>query len=165
MECIAEIEGELIRVVSPAPNIKESIHKFFNLKLFGSFEQMRVEMELRYKAQSVFLTTQDKTKLHGYWVPCAATVREQQEIMESELSNFQELHHPTMIFCNPNAGFAEYFQYQSDWLDYYIHQGINVFVWNYRGFGLSEGTPTPKVIISNSCKSFINRNLEKTQRS
>jgi len=23
--------------------------------------------------------------------------------------------------------------------------GINVFVWNYRGFGLSEGTPTPKV--------------------
>jgi hypothetical protein len=22
--------------------------------------------------------------------------------------------------------------------------GINIFVWNYRGFGLSEGTPTPK---------------------
>lgn len=50
-----------------------------------------------------------------------------------------------MIFCNPNAGFAEYFQYQSDWLDYYIHMGINVFVWNYRGFSLSEGQPDPKV--------------------
>ena len=50
-----------------------------------------------------------------------------------------------MIFCNPNAGSAEYFQYQSDWLDYYVNMGINVFVWNYRGFGLSEGDPSPSV--------------------
>jgi alpha-beta hydrolase superfamily lysophospholipase len=50
-----------------------------------------------------------------------------------------------MIFCNPNAGYAEFFQYQSDWLDYYYNNGINVFVWNYRGYGSSEGTPTPKV--------------------
>lgn len=50
---------------------------------------------------------------------------------------------PTMIFCNPNAGFAEFFQYQSDWLDYYVEHGINVIVWNYRGFGMSEGTPDP----------------------
>ena len=54
---------------------------------------------------------------------------------------------PTMIFCNPNAGFAEIFQYQSDWLDFYVNMGINVFVWNYRGFGLSEGDPTPKVCL------------------
>ena len=49
-----------------------------------------------------------------------------------------------MIFCSPNAGFAEFFQYQSDWLDYYLSNGIHVFAWNYRGYGLSEGTPTPK---------------------
>jgi alpha-beta hydrolase superfamily lysophospholipase len=53
--------------------------------------------------------------------------------------------YPSMIFCNPNAGFAEFFQYQSDWLDYYHQMGINVFVWNYRGFGLSEGDPSPRV--------------------
>ena len=50
-----------------------------------------------------------------------------------------------MIFCNPNAGYAEYIQYQSDWLEYYLVLGINVFVWNYRGFSLSEGKPSPKV--------------------
>lgn len=57
MECISDIEGELLRVISPAPSTRESITKFFNLKLFGSFEQMRVEMELRYKAHSTYLTT------------------------------------------------------------------------------------------------------------
>jgi alpha-beta hydrolase superfamily lysophospholipase len=59
-----------------------------------------------------------------------------------------------MIFCNPNAGFAEYFQYQSDWLDYYVNMGINVFVWNYRGFGLSEGIPSPNVIFKISIILF-----------
>lgn len=49
-----------------------------------------------------------------------------------------------MIFCNPNAGYAECIYYQSEWLDYYVNNAINIFVWNYRGFGLSEGNPTPK---------------------
>ncbi len=63
----------------------------------------------------------------------------------SKIRQKSKQNHPTMIFCNPNAGFAEFFQYQSDWLDYYVNMGINVFVWNYRGFGLSEGVPSPKV--------------------
>ena len=50
IECVTDIEGELIKVVSDAPTTKEAIHKYFNIKLFGSFEQMRVEMEIRYKA-------------------------------------------------------------------------------------------------------------------
>ncbi len=28
---------------------------------------------------------------------------------------------PTMIFCNPNGGYSEFFQYQSEWLDYYVN--------------------------------------------
>jgi hypothetical protein len=51
-------------------NVKESVHKFFHTKTFGTVEQMRVEMVLRYKAKSVFLNSSDKTVLHGYWVPC-----------------------------------------------------------------------------------------------
>ncbi len=76
MQQVLDLEGDLIKVVSEAPTAKEKLNKFFNLKLFGSFEQMRVEMEIRYKAENVFLTTSDKTRLHGYWVPCAQVVRE-----------------------------------------------------------------------------------------
>lgn len=71
---------------------------------------MRVEMELRYKANSTFLTTYDKTRLHGYWVPCSAQIKEQFELLEAGLSAEGNLTpRPVMIFCNPNGGFAEFF--------------------------------------------------------
>ena len=83
-------------------------------------------MELRYRAQKVFLTTADQTSLHCYWVPCLAA-QYQEANAENDASQIDEMGHsikrndfPTMIFCNPNAGFAEFFQYQSDWLDYYV---------------------------------------------
>ena len=48
-----------------------------------------------------------------------------------------------MILCNPNAGYYEYVYYQSDWLDFYVSQGVNVVLWNYRGYGRTTGTPAP----------------------
>ena len=52
---------------------------------------------------------------------------------------------PTMILCGPNAMYAEQVQYNSDLLDFYIDNGINVMVYNYRGYGLSQGVPSIKV--------------------
>jgi len=49
---------------------------------------------------------------------------------------------PTMILCGPNAEQAEMIQYNTDLLEFYINNGINVMVFNYRGYGLSEGTPS-----------------------
>ena len=40
----------MIQAISKT-NYKESVRKFFRNKTFGTFEQMRVEMELRYKAE------------------------------------------------------------------------------------------------------------------
>jgi hypothetical protein len=37
-------------VLSDADSIREQIDRFLHCKVFGSFEQMRVEMELKYKA-------------------------------------------------------------------------------------------------------------------
>lgn len=149
MQSVHAIEQLLTHVLQGHPTQhtwRESLARHLDNKLFGSFEQMRVEMELRFKAERVVLTTADRTKLHCYWVPCADAVREEGSEDEDE-DNGEKLNKwPTMIFCNPNAGFIEYFQFQSDWLEYYVNMGINVFVWNYRGFGLSEGTPSPKVI-------------------
>jgi len=48
-----------------------------------------------------------------------------------------------MIICNPNMGYAEVQQYNSEWPDFYLDQGINVVLWNYRGYGRSTGSPTP----------------------
>jgi hypothetical protein len=48
-----------------------------------------------------------------------------------------------MIMCNPNFGFAEIQQYCSDWPTFYLDFGINVVLWNYRGYGNSTGVPSP----------------------
>ena len=34
---------------------------------------------------------------------------------------------------------------QSNWLEFYEKCGINILIWNYRGYGESEGTPSTYV--------------------
>lgn len=50
--------------------------------------------------------------------------------------------------CNPNAGYYEFRYFQSEWLEFYISRRINVFLWNYRGYGKSKGQPTITNIIN-----------------
>ena len=45
-----------------------------------------------------------------------------------------------VLFCNPNGGMYEY---SSHWVNYYRNQGFAVFVFNYRGYGRSQGYPEP----------------------
>lgn len=52
-----------------------------------------------------------------------------------------------VLFCNPNAGYYEFTYFQSEWLEYYITSGIDVVLWNYRGFGKSSGKPDIRVLI------------------
>ena len=43
------------------------------------------------------------------------------------------------MFCNPNACFYEFINYQSEWLKYYTQTlGFNVIIFNYRGYGRSS---------------------------
>ncbi len=56
----------------------------------------------------------------------------------------QELQGPTVMYCNPNAVYYEYAHYFKErWVEFYIEHGFNLFMWNYRGYGRSEGFPTP----------------------
>lgn len=44
-----------------------------------------------------------------------------------------------VLFCNPNACFYEFINYQSEWLKYYTQTlGLNVIIFNYRGYGRSS---------------------------
>ena len=71
------------------------------------------------------------------WVPA------RHSNMDDPLVEISDNLYPTMIICNPNAGFYEYMYYSSEWLEYYISNGINVVLWNYRGYGRSTGSPSP----------------------
>jgi len=38
------------------------------------------------------------------------------------------------------------------WLKYFMNQGCNVVVWNYRGYGNAKGSPTPSNVKSDALK-------------
>jgi alpha/beta superfamily hydrolase len=44
-----------------------------------------------------------------------------------------------VIICGPNAACYEILAYTDRWIEYYLENGINVFLWNYRGYGESKG--------------------------
>ena len=62
----------------------------------------------------------------------------------TDLDDWQD--RPTFIVCRSNAMFYQQMVHQSHsfYLRYYLDKGINVFTWNYRGYGRSKGRPTPQ---------------------
>jgi len=90
---------------------------------------MRTELELKYNAENVWVTTADGTLLDGVFIK--AENEEDEGLV------------PTVVFCNSNVGYYEYpVGIQDQWINFYLNNRINVFLWNYRGYGRSEGSPT-----------------------
>ena len=46
--------------------------------------------------------------------------------------------------------FYECFAYDGGWLEFYLEQEFNVFLWNYRGFGNSTGRIGPNYLFSDA---------------
>jgi hypothetical protein len=94
-------------------------------------DQMRIELEERFNGKQITVKSFDLTEIDTMFIP-ALTAQ----------GHFEDL--PTMMYCNPNAGYYEFTHYQSEWMDYYISMGVNVILWNYRSYGRSKGRATPK---------------------
>eukprot|EP00927_Polykrikos_kofoidii_P021180 TRINITY_DN20132_c0_g1_i1.p1 TRINITY_DN20132_c0_g1~~TRINITY_DN20132_c0_g1_i1.p1 ORF type:complete len:939 (-),score=177.08 TRINITY_DN20132_c0_g1_i1:70-2886(-) len=64
-----------------------------------------------------------------------------------------------IVWCNPNAAYYETMAYESHWLDFYLSQGCSVFLFNYSGFGRSQGNPTPSALAEdgNAVVDFLKR--------
>lgn len=47
--------------------------------------------------------------------------------------------------CNSNAMYYQQMVHQAhgSYLTTFLEQGFNIFLWNYRGYGMSDGAPTP----------------------
>lgn len=97
---------------------------------------MRNELEIRYGGIQTWVTSYDGTKIDCMLVPAVQN-------LNSTITDYKSC--PTILLCNPNAGYYEYINYQSEWLSY-INIGVNVAIWNYRGYGRSQGSPNPKKI-------------------
>ncbi|CAI2379335.1 unnamed protein product [Moneuplotes crassus] len=77
-----------------------------------------------------FVTTSDGARLDTMWV-------------ENKL-NEGNRHAPAVMICNPNCVYYENFGiYEDQFFNFFLRNGFNVFLWNYRGYGRSTGSISP----------------------
>lgn len=52
--------------------------------------------------------------------------------------------------------------YESEWIDFYTRKNINMFLWNYRGYGESKGFPNTNALLKDGefLVDFINDTLK-----
>jgi len=75
-----------------------------------------------YEMESVKFSSRDGTKLHGWFLPARGGKKA----------------HATVVFSHGNAGSMGYHFGFITWL---VNEGYHVLMYDYRGFGFSEGKP------------------------
>ncbi len=70
--------------------------------------------------EDVWMTTADEVKIHGWFVPADSA-------------------RGTLLFCHGNAGNIAH---RLDYARIFQQRRLNVFLFDYRGYGQSDGTPT-----------------------
>jgi hypothetical protein len=128
IQCCEHLSEVLQPIFNPI-GFKAKAKQFLFEKSLGSFDLMRAELEIKFNAERVTVKAEDGVNLDCLYIPA--------------FGKREENSHPLILFCNPNAGYYEFSFYQSEWIEYYTNLGINLFLWNYRGYGLTKGWPNP----------------------
>ena len=79
-------------------------------------------MSIGLQFDNIYFNTSDGKQLNGWFVP-------------ADNAKY------TMIFCHGNAGNISH---RTDKIRIFHNMGINIFIFDYRGYGASEGKPTEK---------------------
>lgn len=119
-----------------------------------SFPYLRAILKKKHKAEIMQITGCDNNSIDGIIFRASLDPRQ-----EGKYDNGSR---PLVLFCSPNAGFYEcisQFNFDKSWFGFYLNHGMDVFVYNYRGYGRSQGAPTPLALKSDGLKvvEFIRR--------
>ncbi|KAF4675700.1 hypothetical protein FOL46_000468 [Perkinsus olseni] len=120
----------------------QNLRAFFRPQILGSLHHLKSELINRYSARAFTVG-----HLDGVYVP---SYRQQSLPADSPESGTSLLETKVIVWCNPNAAYYECAVYQPEWLDFYLGLGYGIVLWNYRGFGDSEGLCTPGSLYTDS---------------
>ncbi|EGR34522.1 hypothetical protein IMG5_008710 [Ichthyophthirius multifiliis] len=124
------------------------IKKLFQKNILGTLNQLRADILNQFQTKQFYLQSYDGVKIDCVYIQCEKQSPLQfspdQTLDGNEKPLIQETSSKdkVIIYCNPNGGYYENLFYDSDWLEFYLKKGINLLVWNYRGYGNSQGIPT-----------------------
>ena len=66
----------------------------------------------------------------------------EKELKEKNKQREENNKNTVIVICNKTIYPYELSAYYDKWVDYYLSLGINVILWNYRGYGSSNGSPS-----------------------
>ena len=133
----------------------------FNESLEGgekvTFPYMRSLLTQRFKTESFSLQGADKNTIDGVVFPASVLATtglggvgvSAQTQPTASPATAEPSPVGLVMFCSPNAGFYEGMcqcDLATSWLGYYLQMGYDVCMFNYRGYGLSTGSPNPHSI-------------------
>jgi len=103
--------------------------------------------ELGMDFESVVFKTEDGLNLNGWYIPAPLEARMQKSLTGSVQSEGSLLTGPvgnsqyTVLFCHGNGGNM---MHRLDSINIFYNLGLNCFIFDYRGYGSSEGKPGEK---------------------
>lgn len=116
--------------------LNKTVYVYWFNTSYAHLDQVRVDLEASYKGQQEFIRMRDGARIDTMWI--------------ANESNNGNPNTPTVLFCNPNGVFYETFAYDGYWLEFYLNNGFNIFLWNYRGYGRSKGSFSPENLFSDA---------------
>ena len=128
-------------------NIFIKVLNFLFNDTFGSLMQLKCELMSRFNAESFKVNIKGCKSVK---LDCLLVRSSPSKALESNSSNMSSTSSNSvatkpdtvMIICNRSTGPYELNAYYDKWLECYLNYGLNVVLWNYRGFGESEGIAT-----------------------
>jgi len=104
---------------------------------YFTIKKSRVELEFLYHGEQIWISTQENLQIDAMF------------LRKNTESSTRDI--PTVLFCNPNAGYYEYSaEFQDQWMEFYANRNFNIMIWNYPGYGRSQGKPTPDRILNSA---------------
>lgn len=160
--CLERVE-QLLAILDGLQRQQEGFcanaRRFLSVPTVGSLHQLRAELLVRYSGHHYWVRAAAGRKIDAMFISCqgsedgpasegkaGSSVKEDVPLKEVIGGAAWGFLGPVVVWCNPNAAYYETMAYESHWLDFYLSQGCSVFLFNYSGFGRSQGNPTPAAL-------------------
>lgn len=161
-ESLAQLVTMLDSLQRQEPGFCAGARRFLRPPPVGSLNQLRAELVIRYSGLHYWVRRPNGREIDAMFIPCGASGGAPREAplragAGDEASPLKDLEGggagpgPVIVWCNANAAYYETMAYESHWLDFYLAQGCSVMLFNYSGFGRSQGRPTPKALAADGC--------------
>ena len=139
----SHLDDHLNKILDIIMKIERSINKSFLFNSpFGTIQQLRVEIINKFNCEERKILVDKNIYIDSIILFSPKNKKSLFEnkiiIDDEELENNKE-QKILMIICCPNSVCFELFLMTDSITDYYHRNGIDVLLWNYRGYGMSNG--------------------------